>query len=46
MRIEFPADYPHQPFFVRLVSPRYRQHQQHKHMPCHAAYHSGLIWTE
>eukprot|EP00882_Tetradesmus_deserticola_P020886 GHRQ01022574.1.p3 GENE.GHRQ01022574.1~~GHRQ01022574.1.p3 ORF type:complete len:104 (+),score=46.89 GHRQ01022574.1:420-731(+) len=22
MQIEFPKDYPHQPFFVRLVSPR------------------------
>lgn len=22
MQIEFPADYPHKPFFVRLVSPR------------------------
>jgi ubiquitin-protein ligase len=22
MQIEFPKDYPHQPFFVRVVSPR------------------------
>jgi ubiquitin-protein ligase len=23
MEVQFPQDYPHQPFFIRVVSPRY-----------------------